>query len=92
MKLSEEFPCFLLYGGASQPVAYFQVGDEAACHRKRRTNHTAHDQCGYHSARAFQTYCYHYYRCKYQRHKCHARYRVCAHNGNGISSYGGKEE
>lgn len=50
---AEEFPCFLFGRSTAQPVTYFQVCDEPACHRECRTNHTTHNQCGNHAGSAF---------------------------------------
>ena len=89
---AKELPCLLFSRSAAEPVAYLQVGDEAACHAQGCADHAAHDESSHHTARAAQTYGYHDDGGHDECHQSHAADGICADDGDGVGCHGGEEE
>ena len=82
----------MFLGCATQPVAYFQVGDKASGRRERGADHTAHNQCSHHACRAFQADAHHDDRSQDEGHQRHAGHGVAADNRNGVGRDRSEEE
>ena len=89
---AEELPCLLFLGSRPQPIAYLQVGDERTGNRECRADHAAHDEGCQHAARTVHADGRHDDRSQDECHQRHPRYRVTAHDGDGIGSNGGEKE
>ena len=82
----------MLGGCGTEPITYLEVCDEAPCHRKSRTYHSADDGSSHHSRSPFETDGNHYHRRQYERHQRHTRHGISTHDGYGICRHGSKQK
>ena len=89
---AHELEGLLLEGRGADPVTDFQVGDEAAGHRKCRADDAAHHQGDDDAGAALEAHGGEDERGENERHHRHSRHRVGAHRGDGRGGHGCEQE